>query len=122
MLRTAGRVASTALAIAFIALAARGSGARPRIVAGEARAQSATTVAIAGFAYDPAVVQASAGSTVTWTNADAAPHTVTADGGAFGSEVLATGGVFSVTLDAPGTYAYRCLLHPGMTGTVVVTP
>ncbi|HMO59020.1 MAG TPA: hypothetical protein PKC19_16815, partial [Roseiflexaceae bacterium] len=36
-----------------------------------------TTVAIQGFAYSPATVSITVGDTVTWSNSDAAPHTVT---------------------------------------------
>jgi plastocyanin len=31
------------------------------------------------------------------------------------------GGDFSVTFSKPGTYAYSCVIHPDMKGTVTVT-
>jgi plastocyanin len=77
-------------------------------------------VKIAGFAFGPASVTVAAGQTVTWTNADRVPHTVTADGGAWNSGPLAPGASFSFTPTRPGTYAYHCSIHPFMRGTVVV--
>ena len=62
---------------------------------------------------------AAPGDTVTWKNADAASHSVVADGGAFESETLGSGASFSVVLPA-GTYAYHCGIHPSMTGTLTV--
>ena len=48
-------------------------------------AQGGTAVSIVDFAFQPASIEVPAGSTVTWTNTGAAPHTVTADDGAFDS-------------------------------------
>ena len=81
----------------------------------------ATTVEIANFAFDPVSVTVPAGTTVAWTNADAAPHTVTALDGTFDSGIFDPGGGFSWEFTAPGTFPYRCNLHPQMQGTVVVT-
>jgi hypothetical protein len=62
-----------------------------------------------------------AGTKVTWTHAGAAPHTVTSDTKLFDSGRLSQGQTFSFTFDTPGTYAYKCDVHPArMTGTVVV--
>jgi plastocyanin len=61
------------------------------------------------------------GATVTWTNTDSAPHTVTADGGAFSSATLADGSTFSHRFTTTGTFAYHCAIHPSMTGTVIVS-
>lgn len=82
-------------------------------------APSAADVTIAGFAFAPADMEVAAGSTVSWTNFDSVPHTVTAGDGSFGSASLAPGALFSHTFDAPGTFSYSCLIHPGMTGTIV---
>ncbi|HET9520267.1 MAG TPA: cupredoxin family copper-binding protein [Candidatus Limnocylindrales bacterium] len=78
------------------------------------------SVAIAGFAFDPAAVTVSVGDTVTWTNGDGVGHTATADGGAFDTGTIAGGGSDSVTFSAAGTFAYHCTIHPAMTGTVTV--
>lgn len=86
----------------------------------EATAGGEEAIAIEGFAFGPAELTVPAGTTVTWTNNDGAPHTVTADDGSFGSENLATGDTFSFTFDTPGTYTYHCEIHPSMTATITV--
>jgi plastocyanin len=63
----------------------------------------------------------SKGTTVTWTNTDGAAHTVTEDGGAFGSRTLARGGTFSHQFTTTGTFAYHCAIHPSMIGVVTVS-
>src|SRR5215211_4635951 len=88
---------------------------------GSVHAQGGTAVSIVDFAFQPTSIEVAAGSTVTWTNTGAAPHTVTADNGAFDSGQLKPGATFSQTFTTPGTYTYHCEIHPQMTGTVVVT-
>jgi plastocyanin len=61
------------------------------------------------------------GTEVTWQNQDPAEHTVTADGGVFGSDALPQGQKFSTRFDTPGRFAYFCAIHPAMRGTVEVT-
>jgi plastocyanin len=78
-------------------------------------------VTIAGFAFAPALIEVPAGGTVTWTNDDDVPHTATAGDGAFDSGTLPPGASYGHIFAAPGTYPYACLIHPGMTGTVVAT-
>ena len=72
----------------------------------------------------PAQMQVKAGTRVTWTNRDSAPHTATATDdaqrGSFDTKVIDKGKSASVTFTKPGTYAYHCDLHPFMHGTVVV--
>ena len=80
----------------------------------------AATVRIANLAYDPATITVPAGSTVTWSNDDVTPHTVTALDGQFDSGIFDPGASFSFTFSEPGTFAYQCLLHPTMQGSVVV--
>jgi plastocyanin len=85
---------------------------------GTAAAPRAT---ISGFAFKPASLTVRVGTTVRWTNRDAAPHTVSATSGAFGSKQLGLGGTYARRFDRPGTFAYLCALHPQMKGRVVVT-
>jgi plastocyanin len=56
------------------------------------------------------------GTTVTWTNNDSAPHTVSQNGGGFSSKVINPGETFSYTFDKAGALEY----HANMKGTAVV--
>jgi plastocyanin len=86
-----------------------------------ASAGDSATVTIRDFTFDPADIEVPAGSSVTWQNEDDAPHTATADDGAFDTGRLDQGGSGGVTFDQPGAYPYRCDFHPDMVGTVTVT-
>ena len=77
-------------------------------------------VKISNFTFSPPQVTVKAGTTVTWTNDDDIPHTVTSSTLAFKSAALDTDDKFSFTFTTPGTYKYFCSLHPHMTGTIVV--
>ena len=79
-----------------------------------------TEVKISNFTFNPPQVTVKAGSTVTWSNDDDIPHTVTSTTLAFKSAALDTDQKFSFTFATPGTYKYFCSLHPHMTGTIVV--
>jgi plastocyanin len=80
-----------------------------------------TKVQIVNFAYAPANIQVPAGTQVTWTNLDTAPHTVTFTASKQGSGALQQGQSFSYTFATPGTYAYYCAVHPYMKAVVTVT-
>ena len=71
-----------------------------------------TPVTIANFAYSPADVTIKAGGSVTWTNNDSVPHTVT--GTDFDSGPIAQGATFSHTFPAVGSFEYKCTIHPSM--------
>ena len=77
-------------------------------------------VNIVDFSFDPVTLTVTAGATVTWANAGAAPHTVTANGALFDSGFLFAGDTYQRTFATVGTYAYFCSLHPEMTATIVV--
>ena len=74
-------------------------------------------VEIKGMKFVPASLSIAAGDTVTFTNQDAAPHTATAGNGAFDTGRLNRGQSRKVTVKA-GAHAYKCALHPMMTGSV----
>jgi amicyanin len=84
-------------------------------------ATGATQIAIQNFAYQPTNVSIKVGATLTWTNKDSAPHTVTFRNGMKDSGMLRQGQSFSYTFTAAGTYAYYCAYHPYMVGQVVLT-
>ncbi|MFD0792345.1 cupredoxin family copper-binding protein [Mucilaginibacter litoreus] len=78
------------------------------------------TVEIKNFAFSPATVTIKAGKSVTWTNADSAPHTATDDGGAFDSGSLATSATYKHAFTTAGTYTYHCTFHSNMVNAKVV--
>ena len=90
--------------------------------AAKAKAPGGTAVAIKGFAFAPQTIKAKVGEKITWTNDDAAPHTVTAkSGGQLDSGTIAQGASFSFTPSKAGTISYFCEIHPSMTGTIDVS-
>jgi|GEM_PF-797196 len=80
------------------------------------------SVDIKNFIFNPNAITVIAGTTVVWTNHDAAPHTVTSTRGIFDSGVMDEGETFSYTFRDPGTYDYSCMIHPYMKAKVIVTP
>jgi plastocyanin len=80
------------------------------------------SIAVTDGAFGPATLTIAVGDTVTWTNTDDSPHTVTAEGGAFDSGNLNEGLFFSFTFTEPGTYTYVCSYHDEMRATIVVEP
>jgi plastocyanin len=81
---------------------------------------SPNSVTISGMSFSPANLSVIAGTTVTWTNDDGMTHTVTSTSGAFDSGNLAAGGKFSHTFGTVGSFPYKCTIHAGMAGTIVV--
>ena len=81
-------------------------------------------------AFAPNPVNANVGDTVTWTNKDTTPHTITSGSGGqpdgkFDSSpnfnpLLAPQQSFSHTFTEAGDYPYYCGLHPNMVGTVTI--
>jgi plastocyanin len=83
--------------------------------------QQGTAVRIVDFGFEPQGLTVDVGATVIWTHAGQAPHTVTSETRLFDSGRLAAGQTFAFTFTAPGTFAYRCEVHPTrMAGTVTV--
>ena len=74
-------------------------------------------VEIKGMKFVPDMMEVAAGDTITFTNADPAPHTATAEDGSFDTGRLAKGESATVTVTA-GDHAYKCMVHPMMKGTV----
>ena len=94
--------------------------AAPAQTAPSAGISDAAMVSISQMRFSAPRVTIKAGGSVTWTNSEGVPHTVTADDGSFGSSRLSAGDTFSHTFSQPGTYTYYCQLHPMMRATVVV--
>jgi nitrite reductase (NO-forming) len=99
-----------------------------------------TTVIIQNYAYNPAQITITAGTTVTWVNQDPIGHTVTegnpespkppsqrlfdSSHGTDGANVITIppGGSYSFTFTTPGEYDYYCIPHPYMRGHISVVP
>jgi plastocyanin len=123
------------VAAGAIVLAACGGAAGGKSAAGNGMAGMATPpkaakasmpvatngVSITNFAFSPAAITVTVGSTVVWTNNDSVQHDITFDGGGIVSSVLNQNDTFSHTFPTAGTYHYICSIHPFMHGTVIVT-
>ncbi len=74
------------------------------------------------FAFEPKDSSVAAGGKVTVTNRGQAPHTMTLDDVDLDTGNIAPGASAELTApDAPGSYSYRCAVHPGrMRGVLVV--
>jgi plastocyanin len=80
--------------------------------------------------YDPDELTATAGSDVTVTNEDTVPHTVTSGasptdpnaGQTFDTSIINGGesATLSLAQVAAGSYDYHCMVHPYMTGRLIV--
>ena len=77
-------------------------------------------VYINGSAFTPATLTIAMGTTIKWTNKNAANQTVTSDTGLFDSGVIKPNGTYSYTFSTAGTYNYHSTNSPSMTATVVV--
>lgn len=78
------------------------------------------TVKIKDNYFDPMTVEIPAGDSVTWENTGVVAHNVT--GSFASSHLVEPGEKFHHGFEKPGTYSYRCTLHPGMNGNVLVAP
>jgi len=76
--------------------------------------------------FIPSTVVITVGGTVTWENTDTMAHTSSSGtpaggpDGVFDSSLVMAGASFSHTFDSTGTFDYFCMVHPWMTGTVIV--
>jgi predicted secreted protein with PEFG-CTERM motif len=76
--------------------------------------------------YIPYEAVVDVGGEVTWTNDDTAAHTVTSGtlengpDGVFDSSLLMVGKTFTHKFEEAGEFPYFCVVHPWMTGIVIV--
>lgn len=97
------------------------------MMGGEGGGLGPNSVAIVNYAYSPAEITVSAGTTVTWLNMDGVMHTVSfgEHGNDHQVEAMDSGPMYhmnswSYTFNDPGVYEYHCDPHPYMTGQVLV--
>lgn len=72
--------------------------------------------------FNPPVLQAKVGNTITFINNDTVAHTATAENGAFNTDVLNPGQSKTWKAVKPGRYLYSCFLHPEMHGEIDISP
>ena len=117
------RVALAAAAFVALLAAVFAFAFRPaKLPATQQVAAAHYSVQMAGYAYAPAAITVNEGDTITWTNQDTAPHTVTTTSGPqrLNSPYLSKGQSWSYTFTAPGMYMYYCTVHPDMRAEVIV--
>jgi plastocyanin len=110
--------------IVLAAVVGLAAGCGSSSAAGPKAPTPANVVIIKNIAFNPATVTIHPGQDVVWRFEDGSvPHNVTGQGSDSGiNSGIRTGGLYSYTFPAAGTYTYRCTIHSGMIGTVVVTP
>jgi plastocyanin len=117
---TRPRVGAVCLLLLAV-IAGCGSGGDGTDQSSPAGASGTTAVTIKDYIYKPASITVPKGTTVSFTNRDSTPHTATSkESGVFESGSIDTGKTDKVTLEKSGTFAYYCLFHPFMKGTIVV--
>jgi len=113
------------IAITPLAFAAHGEGGMSATVT-NAPGSSTPGCEDTDNCFVPSTVVITAGGTVTWDNTDNAAHTSssgTAEGGpdgVFDSSLIMAGGSYSHTFETAGTFDYFCMVHPWMSGVVIV--
>lgn len=78
-------------------------------------------VEIKGHKFSPATLEMEAGDRVQFINLDGAPHTATANNGAFDTGRLNKGEEATVQITKSGSHSYICAFHPSMKGKVVAS-
>ena len=88
------------------------------VIASAGRAAETHTVVLKHLRFHPSTLAINRGESVTWVWRDGSiPHNVTAPG--FVSRTQ-THGSFTVRFNHAGIFNYRCTIHEGMIGKVVV--
>lgn len=83
--------------------------------------ETSLSVEIKNFVFNPETINISKGQTVTWTQFDLAPHTITSVNSVFpNSPSLSKGQTYNYTFNETGTFEYYCSIHPSMKGKVIV--
>ena len=92
--------------------------AAPATALASASAAANHNVTLHNIGFSPRVLSVHRGDTVTFLFRDGKiAHNVTGRG--FASHTQASGS-YTVRFSRTGTYPYRCTLHPGMSGTIIV--
>ena len=85
--------------------------------------EGAVVIAMRDIKFVPENATAKVGQEICWPNEDEIQHNAVAEEGAdFESELYGKGETFTATVDQPVSVKYVCTIHPGMDGTIEVTP
>ena len=124
-------VALSFATVATLLLAACGGGGTTPSPTAPSQPTATATAAVAKvqiieqngmYAFSPATLMITKGTTVQWTNMSDAPHTVTSDTNAFSTTSnLTQNQSFMFTFNTAGTFAYHCNIHSYMKATITVT-
>src|SRR5262249_691602 len=79
-------------------------------------AAAGSKVSIAGFAFGPQAITLKAGDSITWSNDDGSPHTVTFRDGSAGAQSLSPRPSVPRKFRKARTDGYFCSFHPYITG------
>ena len=77
-------------------------------------------VELVGLEFAPSTIEVPLGRRVVWKWTDSVVHNVVSTD--FASSKALNGGAYAIRFDRTGRFPYRCTLHTGMDGTVVVAP
>ncbi len=90
-------------------------------LAAEPAGSKTHVVRIAGMKFTPNVISVRPGDTVEFINTDLVPHTVTERSArAFDSGMISAKATWKLVAGEEGTFRYRCIYHPDMTGKIAV--
>jgi plastocyanin len=92
----------------------------PGLAEDQQDAGASPVVSIDHNTFIPSEITVAPGTTVTWVNSEAMPHTDVNRG--FRSKTLVKDTKFSFTFPTAGDYSYLCSIHPSMKGKVIVKP
>jgi plastocyanin len=118
--------------LALLALLATGALGVPAVSAGNpcfhdftmppAETSTGPQIKLLPCAFAPTVTQVAIGAEVTFYNGPEFSHLITGANQEWGSPdvELAPGKTVSYTFDKAGIYPFACVLHPGMSGAIVV--
>ena len=83
---------------------------------------STSQITLGDCVFTPTVSRVQAGTLVTWRNASIQAHEVVGSNMTWGAhdKLLEPGDTIGWEFKTAGVYAYACMIHPGMTGVIVV--
>lgn len=121
-------VTASLVALLVLGLAACGGGGSSSSAAKQGTASSrpcpkgALVVHMRNIRFAPETAAAKVGQKVCWVNDDDVQHDAQAQDGQFDSVLFGKGMTYTTTARKAGDIAYVCSVHPGMTGTLKVSP